>query len=191
MEPMNIAIQNIIKENKCLPGNVFSFNANTQTITYVPDDLEREDGSLALLHEIAHMKLGHFAYTYDVELLHMEHEAWDETRKIAEEYGIEIDEAHIDECLDSYDKWLSKRATCPKCGEYALQRDHNIFGCFVCDCYWKVNERKDREVRKRIISKIQDTSDKAQSIIKSKSTKQLAPCLLVFVSSISSVFRYL
>lgn len=150
---MNAIIQNIIKENKCTPGDVFSFNSGNKTITYIPEELETGDGSLALLHEIAHMKLGHFSYNYDVELLKLEHEAWEETRRLAKEYGIEVDENHIEECLESYDKWLKKRATCPKCGEYSLQKDKISFGCFVCDCYWKVNERKDREIRKRIIQK--------------------------------------
>lgn len=158
---MNVAIKQILKENKCLPGEVFSYNASTKTITYVQDEVEKEDGSLALLHEIAHMKLGHFSYSYDVELLHLEHEAWEETRELAKEYGIEVDENHVRECLESYDKWLDKRATCPKCGEYSLQKDHSTFGCFVCDCYWKVNERKDREVRKRILNKVVEVgSDK-------------------------------
>lgn len=149
---MNVAIKKFINENQCLAGNVFSFNANTKVITYVPNELEDDIGCLALLHEIAHMKLGHFSYGYDVELLALEHEAWEETRKLAKEYGVEVDDDHIKECLGSYDKWTKKRATCPRCGEYSLQRDHSTFGCFVCDCYWKVNERKDREVRKKIIN---------------------------------------
>lgn len=148
---MNVLVKQILKENQCSPGEVFSFNANTKTITYIPEELEKEDGSLALLHEIAHMKLGHFSYNYDVELLGLEHEAWEETRRLAKEYDMEVDEDHIKECLESYDNWLGKRATCPKCGEYSLQKDRNTFGCFACDCHWKVNERKDREVRKRII----------------------------------------
>ncbi len=147
----------MIAENKCLPGDVFCFNSNTKTITYVEEELEKNEGILALLHEIAHLKLGHYSYNYDVELLKLEHEAWDETRKMAMQYGIEVDEEHIAECLTSYDLWLEKRATCPKCGEYALQRNNNTFGCFVCDCYWKVNERKDREVRKKIINQIKQT----------------------------------
>lgn len=154
---MNVEIKKMIAENKCLPGDVFCFNSNTQTITYVEEELEKNEGILALLHEVAHLKLGHYSYSYDVELLSLEHEAWEETRKLAEQYGIVVDEVHISECLESYDKWLGKRATCPKCGEYALQRDPSTFGCFVCDCYWKVNERKDREVRKRIIEKAKQT----------------------------------
>jgi hypothetical protein len=149
---MNAIIQNIIKENKCLPGDVFSFNSSSKTITYIPEELENEDGSLALLHEIAHMNLGHFSYNYDVELLELEHEAWEETRKLAKKYSIDIDEEHIRECLKSYDEWLEKRAACPKCGEYSLQKNKSTFGCFVCDCYWQVNERKDKEVRKHILN---------------------------------------
>ncbi len=191
MTPMNVTIKQILNENQCSPGEVFSFNANTKTITYVPEELEKEDGSLALLHEIAHMKLDHFSYNYDVELLGLEHEAWEETRRLAKEYNMEVDENHIKECLESYDKWLDKRATCPKCGEYSLQRDKNTFGCFVCDCYWKVNERKDREVRKKIISKIQDASDKTQIIVKSQNTKQLVPCFLFLFSSINRTIHYL
>ena len=179
---MNVAIKQMLNENSCLPGNVFSFNANTKTITYVPEELENSDGSLALLHEIAHMKLGHFSYSYDVELLALEHEAWEETRRLAKEYGLEVDEEHIKECLESYDKWLDKRATCPKCCEYSLQKDKRTFGCFAFDCHWKVNERKDREVRKKILPK--ETSYKktiTKQISNSKPLKEsfVACCLLL------------
>ncbi len=175
-------IQEILGNYNCQAGGVFSFNARTQTITYIPEELSREEGKLALLHEIAHMKLGHFTYKYDIELLDLEHEAWEETRRLAKDYGLNIDEDHIEECLKSYDQWLSKRASCPRCGTYSLQRSDNTFGCFVCDCYWEVNERKDRRVRKKIISKLQDTSDKTQAIIKSQKHRQLVPCLLFLVS---------
>ncbi len=182
---MNVAIRKIIEENKCLPGDVFSFNSGTKTITYIPEELEEKNGDLALLHEIAHMQLGHFTYKYDIELMQMEEEAWDTTRKLAKENGIEVDEDHIKECLDSYDQWISKRATCPKCGEYALQKDNKTFGCFVCDCYWEVNDRKDRAVRKKIISKMQKTGKCVQTNL-SENPKSLISGVLVVASSITS-----
>ncbi len=150
---MNQKIKKLLAKYRCLPGKVFSYNASTKTITYIPELLETDDGLLAFLHEIAHLQLNHFSYKYDVELLGIEVEAWELTKKLAQEMKIKINENHIRECLRSYDCWISKRAACPKCGAYSLQRTQNVFGCFVCDCYWKVNDRKDREVRKKIFPK--------------------------------------
>lgn len=147
---MNRKIKTLLTKYRCQEGKVFSYNANTETITYIPELLKTNDGLLAFLHEIAHLQLKHFSYKYDVELLGIEVEAWELTKKLAEEIGIEINEDHICDCLGSYDHWISKRAACPRCGTYGLQRAQNVFGCFVCDCYWKVNERQDREIRKRI-----------------------------------------
>ncbi len=183
-------LQKLLDKHNCQPGRVFSFNARTQTITYVPEELKNKDGRLALLHEIAHMKLGHFTYKYDVELLDLEQEAWDETRSLAQENGIEIDEDHIKECLLSYDNWVTKRASCPTCGAYSLQRSDNVFGCFVCDCYWEVNDRKDRQVKKKIISAIKSTSGKTQEFVKSPKSKSAVSCFLFFVSSIGSFLTY-
>jgi len=133
------------------PGNRFSYNSETKAIDYVPESMDTPLGKLALLHEIAHANLDHFSYTYDIELFSMEIDAWKETKKLAKKYEVKVNESHIKNCLKSYDYWLTKRATCPKCKTFGHQRSYDLFSCFVCDTYWKVNHRKDREIRRRVI----------------------------------------
>ncbi len=106
---------------------------------------------MALLHEIAHKKLGHFDYKYDLELLEMEKEAWEEVKRETTESGLPLDEKHIEECLDTYTDWVNRRATCPCCHTFGLQKANNVFKCIECETKWKVNERKDRRVVRKTI----------------------------------------
>jgi len=144
-------LKELKKEYQLVPGRFFSYNAGTKTITYVPDALKDDQGKLALLHEVAHAKLNHFDYYFDLELLEIEQAAWEETKKEALNYNIEIDEKHIQECLESYVHWTAKRATCPKCFSFGRQTDLDDFKCIDCDTVWKANIRKDRRVLRKII----------------------------------------
>lgn len=108
---------------------------------------------MALLHEVAHKKLGHFDYKYDLQLFEMEKEAWDEVRKAAKELNLSVDEKHIEECLDTYADWVNRRATCPCCHTFGLQKGNNIFKCIECETKWVVNDRKDRRVVRKKIEK--------------------------------------
>ncbi len=141
----------LVSAYNMIPGERFSYSSETKTIQYIPESIETPLGRLALLHEIAHARLGHFSYIYDVELFTMELEAWEETKRLALEYSVEADIEHIENCIESYDKWLTRRATCPKCSTYGHQRNYDLFSCFICDTYWKVNHRKDREIRRMVI----------------------------------------
>lgn len=136
---------------KMIPGERFSYDSGERTIHYVPEAIDTKSGKLAFLHEISHANLGHFSYRYDIELLTMEIEAWEETKRLAEEHKVSIDNEYINDCLSSYDQWITKRATCPKCKTFGLQKSTVLFSCFVCDAKWKVNKRKDREVRRVLI----------------------------------------
>jgi len=48
---------------------------------------------------------------------------------------------------------LTKRATCPDCKNFSLQRGRDSYGCFVCGAKWVVNWRKDRRVKRTIVSR--------------------------------------
>ncbi len=125
----------------------------TKTIYYNAKRIKSDAGKIGLLHEIGHGILSHRVYKYDMELLKMEMDAWDIARNLAPKYGIQIDEEHIARAIASYDRWLSKRATCPDCNNFSLQKDRNNFGCFYCGSKWKVNERKDRRVMRTVTSR--------------------------------------
>lgn len=121
-----------------------------RTITYAAHRMKTNNGRLGLLHELGHAILGHRSYKFDMELLTMELDAWDIARKLAPKYGVKIDERHIEQSVQTYDQWLSKRATCPECTSFSLQKGRSQFGCFACGTRWQVNERKDRRVMRTI-----------------------------------------
>ncbi len=135
-----------------VPERFFSWSPQEKTIYFDPRRLRGNTGKIALLHEIGHAKLGHTLYKYDMQLLNMELDAWDYVRQEAAQFGLTIDEKHIADCINSYDSWLSKRATCPQCSNFSLQAGRDTYRCFVCDSRWGVNWRKDRRVKRTLIS---------------------------------------
>src|SRR5476651_582222 len=108
------------------------FSPYTKTITYDASRIDRNDGRLALLHEIGHARLAHRVYKYDMELLRMEMEAWDVARELAPQYNVKVDEKHIAATIATYDRWLTKRATCPDCENFSLQPARDSYRCFAC-----------------------------------------------------------
>jgi hypothetical protein len=134
-------------------GRYFMFSPYTKTITYDKKRIDRNDGRLALLHEIGHARMGHRVYKYDMELLRMEMEAWDIARDLAPQYSVKVDEKHIATTIATYDRWLTKRATCPDCNNFSLQPARDSYRCFACGTSWQVNWRKDRRVKRTIVSR--------------------------------------
>jgi hypothetical protein len=65
--------------------------------------------------------------------------AWKEAQNIAKKYGQEVDESHIQDCLDSYREWLHVRSTCPNCANHSLQQNSGDYGCFNCGATWRVS----------------------------------------------------
>jgi NADH pyrophosphatase NudC (nudix superfamily) len=131
--------------NKLVPdiefsiGEQFCWSPKERKITYSKDQIDNE-GCWALLHETGHALLGHLSYKTDYELLKMEVSAWEKAKELANRLGIEIVEEHIQQCLDSYRDWLSRRSTCPACGTKALQEDtSNSYSCFNCHACWQVS----------------------------------------------------
>lgn len=125
-----------------IPGDVFCWSPKQQQIGYIKDALSLASGNWRLLHEVGHATLGHDNYQSDLELLQLETAAWEEARRLANVYGHQIDEEHIQDCLDSYRDWLHQRSTCPKCGNRSLQQDPETYQCFNCLQIWKVSSSR-------------------------------------------------
>lgn len=120
-------------------GDVFFWSPAKQLITYRPEALAEPVGHWALLHELAHALLGHTHYRSDLELLLLEVAAWDKARALGRQLDLEIDDEHIQDCLDTYRDWLHQRSTCPTCGAVSLQQSSRQYRCFNCSTTWQVS----------------------------------------------------
>jgi hypothetical protein len=114
------------------------WSPTTKTITY---NLNQPAQQLyfGLLHELAHALLGHLTYHGDFELLKLESEAWGLAVDLAKDYGLKIEDDHVQNCLDTYRDWLHRRSSCPQCGAHVLQRDVSTYQCFNCQTRWHVS----------------------------------------------------
>jgi hypothetical protein len=110
------------------------WSPKTKTITYEPDQ-----HGYGLLHELAHALLGHNNYHSDFELLKLESLAWQKAAEIGLKYGVEIDDEHIQNCLDTYRDWLHRRSKCPTCGIHVMQTNAKTYKCFNCGSSWQVS----------------------------------------------------
>lgn len=117
----------------------FYWSPETREIFY-RSSAEGAKAEWSLLHETGHALLDHTSYKADFELLRLEVAAWDKARELAGDLGIEIDENHIQDCLDTYRDWLHKRSICPRCNATCLQQDdHAHYRCFNCHAVWQVS----------------------------------------------------
>ncbi len=132
-------------------GETFVWSPNQQAIHYVPQALNQPRGIWSLLHEIGHAELAHTSYNDDFQLLIMEVEAWAKAKQIAANYEIDIDEEHIEQCLDSYRDWLHRRSRCLDCGVNSFQLDATTYSCHNCGCKWRVPASKICQVRRQRI----------------------------------------
>jgi hypothetical protein len=151
-------VQDIVKDFKDIkfvPGRYFMWSPLARTLTYDVKTADTNRGKMGMLHELGHARLGHRIYKYDMELLNMEMDAWDFARQMAPKYGVKMDEEHIKRAISTYDYWLSKRATCPDCQNFSLQKDRDYYGCFACGSKWQVNWRKDRRVTRTVVERWQ------------------------------------
>lgn len=118
-----------------ISGDAPQWSPHVRQITYVD-----EDTSMALygvLHELGHALLGHKTYDSDAVLIQKEASAWSKAVAVATMYGVQIEEEHIQLCLDTYRDWLHKRSTCPQCQSHGVQLD-NIYRCLNCAAHWRV-----------------------------------------------------
>ena len=122
-------------------GSHFSWHAKTRHVSYLPD-ADDPRSLWALLHELGHALLNHTDFSSDIELLNIEVAAWAEAHRLAEKYGITIDQNYIEDNLDSYRDWLHVRATCPTCYERSLQIDRHTYRCHNCGTEWRVTRSR-------------------------------------------------
>lgn len=134
-------------------GDTFIWSPGLQTITYKNSQFKNETGYWSLIHELSHYELGHKSYKSDFQLLQMEAAAWSRAKTIAARYDLEIEEDHIQDCLDTYRDWLHSRAKCPNCGVVTIQRKDLSYNCFNCSTSWRVPKSLLCRVSKKIIDK--------------------------------------
>lgn len=121
-----------------VPGQQFAWSPETGEIIY-KTAASNQNADWSLLHETGHALLEHKNYQADFHLLRLEIEAWERARELANDLGLEIDEDHIQDCLDTYRDWLYKRSICPTCTTKCLQQDDlQSYRCFNCHTVWRV-----------------------------------------------------
>ena len=132
------------------PYTTFHWSPRKNAVHYVADGITTPRGSWSLLHELSHGLLSHQSYETDIELLHLEVAAWEEAKKTAKKFNIQIPDGHVQDCLDTYRSWLYARSTCPFCTSAGLQIETNLYSCFNCNNTWKVSRsRQCRIYRKK------------------------------------------
>jgi len=123
------------------PGNTFCWSPEAGAVLYkeMPELTDDVRHLWSLLHETGHAVLQHQTYQADVELLKLELAAWRQAQAIGQQFGIVIDEGHVQDCLDTYRDWLHARSICPSCGTKCLQQaDKRHYRCFNCHTSWQV-----------------------------------------------------
>lgn len=115
-----------------------------------------KDGQIdiaGLLHELGHAKLGHANFNNDLDLLQKEIDAWQEALNLAKQYDTEIDENHIQDCLDTYRDWLYQRSRCPACKSTGVQQNSRLYICINCSNKWEVSGSRQKRPYRRSAAK--------------------------------------
>lgn len=133
-------IMTSFNRHQFVDSGYFAYDASEDVIHYDGSELGSNQGRLSLLHEISHAELGHFSFINDFELLIMEAQAWHLTKQLSSDFAVEVDDAYIQACIDTYDHWLSKRSCCPDCKNFCLPtKNRHVFTCFLCGCRWEAS----------------------------------------------------
>lgn len=133
---------------KFVASTRFQWSPEEKTIYFVEG---KKNGEWSLLHEAGHMLCNHINYSNDLGLLRMEVEAWEKARELARKYSHQIDENHIDKCLDTYRDWIYRRSSCPACTQAGIEKNTGNYHCINCGHQWKVSsERFCRTYRKTV-----------------------------------------
>lgn len=133
------------------PAKQFYWSPKTTEVFYSKQLESSRTAPWSLLHELGHALLRHTNYTLDLELVQMESQAWEKAKEIGTTYGYEIDDGHIQDCMDTYRDWLHQRSACPTCNTRSLQQDSQRYKCFNCNQVWTVSSsRFCRPYRKKL-----------------------------------------
>jgi hypothetical protein len=123
---------------KLSPSTSYYWSPETNEIFYNESAYDKL-AEWSLLHEVGHALLNHKSYDTDYMLIRLEVMAWQKAKEIGPKFGIEIDENHIQDCLDTYRDWIYKRSICPSCTTKSFQQsDHKHYRCFNCHMTWRV-----------------------------------------------------
>lgn len=142
MQPIIKQIKTRWPELRFKAAEQFSWSPETSEIVYVRGS-SGQNAVWSLLHETGHALLGHKNYESDYELIRLEVAAWDKAREVGEDLSIDIDEDHIQDCLDTYRDWLSKRSICPNCSTQSIQQgDFVHYRCHNCHTSWRVSANR-------------------------------------------------
>lgn len=129
-------------------GQNFMWSPEANTVTYTQVD-NHDTFYYSLLHEVGHALEAHTDYNSDLDLIKLERSAWSKAKAMSAVYGIEINENHIENCLDSYRDWLLARAKCPDCAVLGLQNQGSLdYSCVNCLATWKVPKTVECIVRR-------------------------------------------
>ncbi len=130
--------------------DTFLWSAETKTVHI---DTSVKESDLFTLHELGHALLDHQSYTQDIELLKIERDAWHYAlTQLAPRYNIAIDEAIIEDNLDTYRDWLHARSLCPSCQITGLQTSQGNYSCLGCGCHWKSNDARHCALRRNKVA---------------------------------------
>lgn len=125
----------------------FYWSSSNNTIYYTTQDKYCLE---LLLHELSHAILNHCLFSFDIELIAMERQAWDYAKKLALSYEAEISDNFIQDQLDTYRDWIHDRSTCPQCKANGLQATKSSYQCFACRSEWTVNDARERQLKRYI-----------------------------------------
>ncbi len=117
----------------------FMWSPADNTIFYDPKRINTDRGHWSLLHELGHALARHSDYQTDLGLIKLEMQAWHFAKQVGSSLSIDIDEDHIQDCLDSYRDWLHRRSRCPECSQVNPQAESRRYQCFNCRAKWKVS----------------------------------------------------
>lgn len=118
----------------------------TKKVIFYTDDIAK------LLHELGHALLDHTDFIQDIELIHLERDAWEKARELAPRYDVEITDEIIEAALDDYRDWLHARSLCPTCGQTGIQRrDDLVYYCLNCDARWTANDARTCGLKRRLV----------------------------------------
>lgn len=121
-------------------SDTFLWSAQTNTVHIDPNTPDAEAFSL---HELSHALLGHNGYSYDIDLIKLERDAWQyAVSNLGVRYGVIINEHLIQDNLDTYREWLHARSTCPSCNAAGIQAKNYSYRCLGCGTTWRANEAR-------------------------------------------------
>lgn len=129
-------------------GDDFRWSSSVKTVYFQPDSKDLT----TLLHETAHALLNHSSYDQDIDLIHLEREAWNKTVELGERYGVTINEETVETALDTYREWLHARSLCPSCHQNGVQTAENTYTCVICGQKWNVNDARSCGLKRRKIN---------------------------------------